>query len=124
MISGRLAIEGEPVCSQPMYNHALAFRHSIDKGQRVLQALVDNDVLLPRWGSYSATPPPVFRELRFFPLTNADDWQNFCGACDMRGDGAEWWGAIDSIVLHEYAVVKSSDAARVWFRLYVRNISK
>lgn len=119
LISGRLAIQGVEVCSQPLYNHAMAFRHSIDKGQRVLQNLVDKDILLPRWGSHSLTPPPVFRDLRFFAQTNLQDWVNFCGACDMGSDGAEWWNNISSVDLHQHTFVKSADAARVWFRLYV-----
>lgn len=119
LISGRLAIEGELLCSQPMYNHAMAFRHSIDKGQRVLQNLVDEDILLPRWGSHSLTPPPVFKDLQFFPLTNMDDWRNFCGAGEIGPDGMEWWIHIEPIALHQYASVKAADAARVWFRLMV-----
>lgn len=100
----------------------MAFRHSIDKGQRVLQNLVDENILLPRWGSYSFTPPPVFKDLKYFPLTQTQDWNDFCGAADIGPDGRQWWTRVEPMPLHEYTTVKSADAARVWLRLFVSHV--
>lgn len=98
----------------------MAFRHSVDRGQRVLQKLADEELLLPRWGSYSRTPPPVFRDLPRSAQTDTEEWQNFCGAAGLDASGTQWWMLGEPIALHEHPAVKAADAAQVWFRLIVR----
>lgn len=75
---------------------------------------------LPRWGSNAQTPPPPFDSLRFFALTNEEDWFNFCGASGVDSHGTQWWTQTHPVDIDSNVACKSLDAARVWLRLQVR----
>lgn len=105
---------------QPLYNHALALRHTIDKGQRILRDFVATDLPMPRWGSNSYTPAPRFDELIRDRYTSESDWRELSAAAQLEADGNQWWKDRSKLNLNNYGSVKSADAARFWFRAMVR----
>lgn len=119
LISGRLAIAGERLRGQPVYNHALAFRHTVDKGQRILHDFLHAERYLPRWGSNNYTLPPRFCDLIDDHHTSKDAWNSLLGAAQIDKNGNNWWEDKSYRDLDDYWSVKSADAARCWFRVMV-----
>ncbi|VDC02239.1 unnamed protein product [Peniophora sp. CBMAI 1063] len=119
LVSGRLAIQGQALASEAHQNHDLAFRHSVDKGMRVLQGLLQRGIDLPRWGSLTNDPPPPFMSLRSLAETDQEAWQYFWAASGLDENGSQWWKKTDDLNIQSYDAVKSLDAARAWFRLHV-----
>lgn len=100
-------------------NHDLAFRHSPDKGHRLLRKLLELGVSLPRWGSHNGTPPPPFDSLKFHTHTNLQDFADFRAASGMDSNGNRWWRETQPLDLTKSTSAKSHSAARVWLRLHV-----
>lgn len=104
-----------------MYDHALALRHTVDRGLRVVEDFMSTGLNMPRWGSNSGTPAPAFEDLERDRYTTTDDWRDLTGAAQLQTDGNKWWNKKGvRLGLGDYGVVKSSDAARFWFRVMVR----
>lgn len=119
IISGRLAIQGVIPGGVVQQNHDLVFRHSPDKGHRVLRKLLDRSLNLPRWGSHQGTAPPSFESLKFYKHTDRQDFEDFSAACAMDADGTRWWRETEPVDWKKSTTAKSHGAARIWLHLHV-----
>lgn len=119
LMSGRMAIEGQELRGQAMYNHALAFRHTRDRGARIILDFVKSGRLMPRWGSNNGSPAPLFDDLEHDRQTTIRDWARLVAAGQFQDDGNKWWQNDGELDIDEYDSVRSADAAHLWFRSMV-----